>query len=614
MPPAREQNGNGKRDAAAVEAEFDDENDLPEEIIPDYASDTSDEETTNTVGNIPIEWYDDLDHIGYDKDGRKIAKPKQGDALDAFLEQMDSPDAWRSVLNKLEGKKVALSDGELDILKRIFSRSFPESSYDPHEPTVEYFTGLTEIHPVTAVPEPKRRFVPSRHEAAKVMKLVRAIRKGLITPGTKTLTQRPSLYDLWMESDNPKDHPMHIPAPKMPLPDHRESYNPPEEYIPNEEEIKEWESLDPEDRPRNFIPKKYPNLRSVPLHQRFIEERFDRCLDLYLCPRMVKKRINVDPESLIPKLPNRRELEPYPSKLAIVYEGHTARIRAISTDPTGKWLASGEDVLTDSRFYEHRFVDPPLALLRFGRRDGALLGGVDGAVRQSVEDRDTRCGGLVESKRDSLYIGRGDVRPLFLVVGVGLFMGTTLILINPSFHNSETVVATDGLFQSVWATPEPSSTNKWVKPGDAHYKEGRRVVVEHDKTQRYVRVYNLTRQELVRRLLPGVKWISSMDVHPQGDNVIIGSYDKRVCWFDMDLSTKPYKVLRYHAAAVKSVTFHRTYPLFASGCDDGKVNIFHGMVYSNLDQNPLIIPVKSFKAHNVVDSLGERPIWFFDFA
>ena len=29
-----------------------------------------------------------------------------------------------------------------------------------------------------------------------------------------------------------------------------------------------------------------------------------------------------------------------------------------------------------------------------------------------------------------------------------------------------------------------------------------------------------------------------------GDNLIIGSYDKRLTWFDMDLSSKPYKVLR----------------------------------------------------------------------
>ena len=34
-----------------------------------------------------------------------------------------------------------------------------------------------------------------------------------------------------------------------------------------------------------------------------------------------------------------------------------------------------------------------------------------------------------------------------------------------------------------------------------------------------------------------------------GDNLIVGSYDKKVCWFDMDLSNKPYKILRYSLIA-----------------------------------------------------------------
>ena len=39
------------------------------------------------------------------------------------------------------------------------------------------------------------------------------------------------------------------------------------------------------------------------------------------------------------------------------------------------------------------------------------------------------------------------------------------------------------------------------------------------------------------------KWLSPIDVHPGGDNLIIGSYDSRLSWFDLDLSTKPYKTL-----------------------------------------------------------------------
>lgn len=35
-----------------------------------------------------------------------------------------------------------------------------------------------------------------------------------------------------------------------------------------------------------------------------------------------------------------------------------------------------------------------------------------------------------------------------------------------------------------------------------------------------------------------------MVVHPSGDHIILGSYDKKLCWFDLDLSSKPYKILK----------------------------------------------------------------------
>jgi ribosome biogenesis protein ERB1 len=45
-------------------------------------------------------------------------------------------------------------------------------------------------------------------------------------------------------------------------------------------------------------------------------------------------------------------------------------------------------------------------------------------------------------------------------------------------------------------------------------------------------------------LLTGCRWISTMDVHPSGDHVIIGSLDRRMVWFDLDLSSTPYKTLK----------------------------------------------------------------------
>ena len=52
------------------------------------------QEIRNTVGNIPMKWYKDFDHIGYSLLGQKILKPKTGDELDEFLNRMDNPDYW----------------------------------------------------------------------------------------------------------------------------------------------------------------------------------------------------------------------------------------------------------------------------------------------------------------------------------------------------------------------------------------------------------------------------------------------------------------------------------------------------------------------------------------
>ena len=52
-----------------------------------------------------------------------------------------------------------------------------------------------------------------------------------------------------------------------------------------------WKEQECDERRINFIPQKYSNLRSVPAYSRFINERFERCLDLYLCPRQRKMRV-----------------------------------------------------------------------------------------------------------------------------------------------------------------------------------------------------------------------------------------------------------------------------------------------------------------------------------
>ncbi|KAL8116791.1 hypothetical protein AgCh_023085 [Apium graveolens] len=119
-----------------------------------------------------------------------------------------------------------------------------------------------------------------------------------------------------------------------------------------------------------------------------------------------------------------------------------------------------------------------------------------------------------------------------------------------------------------------------------------------------VRVYDLLKHELIKKLETGLRNVSSIAIHPGGDNVIVGSREGKLCWFDMDLSSQPYKILRCHPKDITSVAYHRSYPLFASCSDDGTAYVFHGMVYSDLNQNPLIVPLEILRGHQSSNGRG----------
>lgn len=176
------------------------------------------------------------------------------------------------------------------------------------------------------------------------MKIVAAIRSGRIVPKKPQPTSA-QLYNIWSDADLERaDHPMHMPAPKLKLPTHAESYNPPAEYLFTEDEKKEWEEADPSDRKTDYIPQKFDSLRKVPGFGNFVQQRFERCLDLYLAPRMRKKKPKFDPDELEPKLPSPSELRPFPTTCAVTYpHPGGVRVRCISVDPEGRWVVTGAD-------------------------------------------------------------------------------------------------------------------------------------------------------------------------------------------------------------------------------------------------------------------------------
>ncbi|KAJ6644003.1 Ribosome biogenesis protein BOP1 like [Pseudolycoriella hygida] len=610
----------------------------------EYKNDTSDEEDIrNTVGNIPMHWYDEYKHIGYDWDAKKIIKPARRDQLDDFLKRMEDPNFWRTVKDKQTGQDIVISEADIELIKRINSQRIPDEQYNDYAPWVEWFTSEVEQMPITNVPAHKRSFLPSKSEKTKVAKLVHAIKMGWM----KTTEQRekekaaagPKFYMLW-ESDTDREKMRrihdHVSAPKRDLPGHAESYNPPPEYLFDDKEMKEWHKFkdEPQRRKLHFMPQKFNSLREVPAYSRYIRERFLRCLDLYLCPRAKRMKLTIDAEYLIPKLPSPKDLQPFPTVESIVYTGHTDMIRTISIEPYGQYIVSGSDDHT-VKIWE------------------------------------------VSTGRCTKTIDTGDIVrsvawcPNSKISLIAVASGQRLILLNPKVGDKMLIKKTDDILIEapkidVLESERIKSAVQWAAAEGNEYETGYRIIITHFKpikqvtwhgkgdyfatvmpeganrsalihqlskrrtqipfskskgliqcvlfhpikpclfvaTQKNIRIYDLVKQELLKKLLSNSKWISDMAIHPKGDNLLVSTYDKKMLWFDLDLSTKPYQTIRLHRNAVRSSAYHLRYPLFASASDDQSVIVSHGMVYNDLLQNPLIVPLKKLQTHKPHEDFG----------
>ena len=58
----------------------------------------------NTVGDVPMHWYDEYDHIGYNILGQKIARPERKDQLDSFLDREENKNWYLSTINTYSQK------------------------------------------------------------------------------------------------------------------------------------------------------------------------------------------------------------------------------------------------------------------------------------------------------------------------------------------------------------------------------------------------------------------------------------------------------------------------------------------------------------------------------
>uniref|UniRef100_A0A2P2KXH9 Ribosome biogenesis protein BOP1 homolog n=1 Tax=Rhizophora mucronata TaxID=61149 RepID=A0A2P2KXH9_RHIMU len=460
-----------------------------------------------------------------------------------------------------------------------------------------------------------------------VLRYIAAIRAGLLKPDEPK--EEPNFYLLWgNESTSAERHLSYIPAPKPKLPGHEESYNPSPEFIPTQEEINSYQLMDEEDRPK-FIPKSISSLRAIPAYENAVKDSFERCLDLYLCPRVRKKRLNIDPESLKPKLPSRRDLRPYPVTCYLEYRGHKGAVMSISVEASGQWIASGStdgtiriwEVETGRCLKVWEFGEtvrsvswnplPELPILAVSVEQDVFLintGLGNEEVQKKVKE-------LLSLERPTSQVESGDLPSILSWLQDNKYGGLKL-------RHFKTVASVEwhrkgDYFSTVMPAGESRAilihrlSDKLTQrlpfklrglPVTSVFHPTRSIFFA--STKKNVRVYNLQQQKLIKTLETGLREISSIAVHPAGDNIIVGSKEGKLCWFDMDLSSKPFRILKCHPKDINNVAFHRSYPLFASCSDDCTAYVFHGTVYSDLNQNPLIVPLEILRGHTGSNGRG----------
>lgn len=359
----------------------------------------SDEEPQKTtVGNVPMEWYADLPHIGYDLEGKPVMKApgweQRANVIEEFLNAKDDPDHWRKVYDARTDTEVRLSDDDMRLVAAVMNAkradkmgiriAGDEKDLFPDDGGIDW--PLLPVDPfVAALPigeqDPsKKRFVRGRQESRVLRRLAQHILKGYIDPDADRKRERALRdaergcvyrYDVWEQgaADAPPPDPLHprsdkkrhapelLPAPRLPRPGHGDSYNPPAEYLPDAGAVQRirdnplMNDFEKNDRIA-ALPRKYASLRAVPRDDRTVLNVYRRCLQLYLAPRARPRRRRAptaderaareraDPRTL----PSPDELRPFPTSTTLVYRcGAEGVLRAVAVDPRGQWLASGAD-------------------------------------------------------------------------------------------------------------------------------------------------------------------------------------------------------------------------------------------------------------------------------
>lgn len=637
----------------------------------DYSSD--EDFDRNRIGDVPLHWYDEFDHIGYDASGKRVKKDlNRDDEIERIIKSRDDPNFMRTLFDAKNQESIILTNRELNLVRRMVSSRFVNetATFDSEPEHFPYFSSKILNEPIHATrPPSKKQFLPNLSEKQKIISLIRGIRQGKIVVSNRSDTDKiNSNYLLWTNSEDidekstkQRRKKRHIPAAKITLPGHALSYHPPAEYLFNEEEKAKYDELSDEKKDSIIEPTDFKKLRLVPNFDNLIREQFDRCLDLYLCTRIQKQRLNIDPESLVPKLPQPKDLRPFPNVFALSYYGHEGEVRSIDVSQNGELLASSDNkgfvkiwevettkclkTINMTKYCEHTVVskvrfNPVYQVLAVcaGKQivlffTGNLVSASDIKASDTIQNMFSKkevdkvsknksnlvnwifssiaSNKNVGSKNEEVFVKLEILDTLVTSVNdlcwhpKGLYL-VTLANTKAKRKFGQVLIHHMGRHtsQNVFSAAHPI-TKVEIQRFSFHPLKPQLFLI----SKQFLFCYDLAEKRILKKIKGGSKWLSSLAVHPSGEHVLLGGYDKKVNWVDLDYKAEPFKSMKFHTKAVRSVTLHKRYPLMATASDD-EVHIFYSKVYTDLIRNPMLVPVKKLTPHFVVADIGIYEVVF----
>ncbi|KYN95670.1 putative large subunit rRNA processing protein [Plasmodium gaboni] len=309
--------------------------------INEEIDESDDEYNINTLGNFDLKNYEDFDIIGYDIEGNKIYKSDEN-LIDDFIKSRKDENHWRTIKDVKNNRVIQLTDADLQIIKSIRENKVAtvlnDANYIYENDKEEY-----KLYPSGIINQKKNEENGSVHERKKILKIMKYLRNKEKYPERykdKKENDEDNLYDLW--NNRIYDEFNNINEISLPhiLPGHKYSYNPPPELMLSSSEKRNLLKNNKD----AFIPQNFKNIRNIEYYKKTYFDLYQRCLDIYLCSRSLKNVLHINKEDLLPKLPSKKSLKPYPECAFIHYVSKEQKdektIDDINNMKMNKWISS----------------------------------------------------------------------------------------------------------------------------------------------------------------------------------------------------------------------------------------------------------------------------------